>query len=458
METILKTAEQLHRQNLTNMSLYSTRNHNLRASWRQAVLSGIAGDGGLYLPVELPFFSADKLAALAALSFPDLAIILARSFIGSEVSEEVIESICYDAFNFPLPLKQITEQLQILELFHGPTCAFKDFGARFMARLFRHFWGSQDRQLTVVVATSGDTGSAVANAFLDTTPNPAIRVVILYPKGKVSEIQRKQMTTLGYNVSAFQVDGTFDDCQALAKQALCDQALLQHTPLTSANSINIARLLPQMFYYAYSVLRFSRESPPVFSIPSGNLGNLTGAVLAHLVGFGSKHLIAACNSNDTFPRFLASGAFTPKRSVETISNAMDVGDPSNFARIAALLSEHDKERSIHHLISATAVNDRETRETMRSFYSSYGYVLDPHTAVGAQALLRYDSDRSTPKILVSTAHPAKFSAVVHDVLGIAPQIPQSLESVLAKPEHYIDLPNSYPDFADSIRHVPSVRP
>jgi threonine synthase len=440
------------------MSLYSTRNRDLRASWRDAVLSGIAGDGGLYLPLNLPFFSARKLDLLADLSFADLAVTLAQSFIGAEVSEEVIKNICYDAFNFPLPLKPITEKLYILELFHGPTCAFKDFGARFMARLFRHFWGFQERQLTVLVATSGDTGSAVANAFLDTTPNPSIRVVILYPKGKVSEIQRKQMTTLGHNISVFQVDGTFDDCQALAKQALCDQALLQNTPLTSANSINIARLLPQMFYYAYSSLRFPTETPPVFSVPSGNLGNLTGGILAHTIGFRSKQLIAACNSNDTFPRFMSSGAFSPKRSIQTISNAMDVGNPSNFSRVHELIFTHLKDHDPHHLLAATSINDLETREAMRSFYSSYGYVIDPHTAVAVAALLRHDPKCLAPQIIVSTAHAAKFSDVVRDVLGITPLIPESLQTVLSKPEHYIDLPNSYPDFADSIRQVPSVRP
>jgi threonine synthase len=433
--------------------LYSTRDETIRASWQQAVLSGIAPDGGLYLPVELPRISSSELAAYRGKSFVQLATGLAEIFIGSEVSPLILSGICEKAFNFPLTLKQLDQQLYVLELFHGPTCAFKDFGARFMAGLFRHFWGKQDTQLTVLAATSGDTGSAVADAFFDSSPKPPIRVAILYPRGKVSDIQRKQMTTLGHNVVAYEVDGTFDDCQALVKQALCDPALLQSTPLTSANSINIARLLPQMFYYAFSTLCFAPEDRPIFSVPSGNLGNLTGGIIAHLLGFHVARLIAACNSNATFPRFVTTGAFTPERSLETISNAMDVGNPSNFFRIAALLSERHKAPVLQDLVSGYSISDTETQGAIKKFYSQYGYILDPHTAVGACALENYRAlqPNTHPAIIVGTAHPAKFSSVVQQVLNLSPQVPESLQVVLAKPEQSVKLANSYAELKQHLR-------
>lgn len=435
------------------MSLYSTRDRSIRATWREAVLTGIAPDGGLYLPLELPRLSADEIALCREMSFPDLATFLATAFIGGEVPRETLKDICYHAFDFPLTLKQLDERLAVLELFHGPTCAFKDFGARFMAGLFRHFWGSQDRQLTVIVATSGDTGSAVANAFFDQQQSPPIRVAILYPKGKVSEMQRKQMTTLGHNVTAYEVAGTFDDCQALAKQALCDSELLKQRPLTSANSINIARLLPQMFYYAHTTLRFSSETPPLFSVPSGNLGNLTGGIMAHLLGFQAAHFIAACNANDTFPRFLETGVFSPQRSIETISNAMDVGNPSNFHRITELLSTSRQPLQLLHLLSGVSVTDSETCRALSSLSTLYGYILDPHTAIGASALARYRAltpHCSNPEVLVATAHPAKFCDVVQGVLELPPPIPESLQALLNKSEQFVELPNAYPELMKAL--------
>lgn len=436
------------------MSLYSTRNRNIRASWRDAVLSGIAPDGGLYLPIELPRLVASDLASLRALSFVDLATHLASRCIGTEVPRHDLERICCEAFSFPVELHRISETLYTLELFHGPTCAFKDFGARFMAGLFRHFWGRQERQLTVVVATSGDTGSAVAHAFLDTRPMPPIRVAILYPKGKVSEIQRKQMTTLGHNVTAYEVDGTFDDCQALVKAALCDQKLASEHPLTSANSINIARLLPQMFYYAYATLRFSADLPPLFSVPSGNLGNLTAGIMAHCIGCPAARFIAACNANETFPRFLTTGSFAPHRSIETLSNAMDVGNPSNFYRITELLSQPHSIIAVRELLSGYSITDQETLDTIASFYRSYGYTLDPHTAVGACALSHYRAthpNHAHPAVLVATAHPAKFPDVVQSALGHAPEVPPPLQSVLTKAEERVPLPNEYSALVDALR-------
>jgi threonine synthase len=436
------------------MSLYSTSNRSIRATWRQAVLSGIAPDGGLYLPEQIPHITRNEIDALRELPFVDLATRLADAFIGSEVPQETLEALCAHAFNFPLVLKEIDAHTSVLELFHGPTCAFKDFGARFMAGLFRYFWGTQSKQLTVLVATSGDTGSAVANAFLDQAPNPPIRVAILYPKNKVSEIQRRQMTTLGHNVTAYEVDGTFDDCQALAKQALCDNELTKLHPLTSANSINIARLLPQMFYYAYAALRFQKDSPPLFSVPSGNLGNLTGGLLAHLVGFRAAHFIAACNANKTFPDFLITGEFLPQRSTETISNAMDVGNPSNFQRISDLFADQKEQRQLLKLLSGYSASDQETAEMLRKFHAEYGYILDPHTAVGACALSEYAKKHSNiapQRVVVATAHPAKFAQVVHQALGWSGvnaesrsiDVPQQLRELETKAERVIALDNSY---------------
>ncbi len=444
------------------MALYSTRNRALRATWREGVLSGIAPDGGLYLPEQIPNFSLEKIAALRGYTFVELATHLAQAFIGSEVPGAMLEAICSDAFNFPLVIRAVDAKTSILELFHGPTCAFKDFGARFMAGLFRYFWNTQSKQLTVLVATSGDTGSAVANAFLDRSSNPPIRVAILYPKDKVSEIQRRQMTTLGYNVTAYEVDGTFDDCQALAKQALCDNKLIKLHPLTSANSINIARLLPQMFYYAHTTLAFAKDTPPLFSIPSGNLGNLTGGLLAHLVGFQAAHFIAACNANRTFPDFLLTGEFKPQRSTETISNAMDVGNPSNFQRITELFTNFTKTQQMQDLLLGFCATDQQTEELIRSWHQRYGYILDPHTAVGACALKHYterDPHLAAHRVLVATAHPAKFAQVVlrglrwptaPDTGSISIDMPAQLLELEKRPERLISLKNSYSQLASAL--------
>ena len=430
------------------MELRSTSDPKLRATWKDAVLAGLAPDGGLYLPTQLPFISPDEIKSLSTLPFSEFAYNLAQCFLGTEVPAEDLRRICKDAFDFPCPTLQLDSHTHILELFHGPTCAFKDFGARFMARLFRYFWGDNDRPLTVIVATSGDTGSAVANAFFDSGPNPSIRVAILFPKDRVSEVQRKQMTTLGHNVTAIEVAGTFDDCQSLAKQALRDTHMADNTTLTSANSINIARLLPQMFYYAYTSARLSPSDGVTYSVPSGNLGNLTGGLLAHLCGFNTKRLIAACNANRTFPDFIATGAFSPTSSFETTSNAMDVGNPSNFSRIISLYN-HNLD-SIRSTISSYSIDDTETRSTMKKVYSQYGYVLDPHTAVGVAALLKERNNSSDEGIncVLATAHPAKFSRVVEDALGIIPTAPRQLLESLAKTENLVPISTRYEELKE----------
>lgn len=434
------------------MELCSTNNEGLRVSWREAVLHGIASDGGLYIPTELPSFSKDEIDSLRSCSLSDLAYSISRRFLGDETPPDILRQICTESFTFPAPLHRLDDRTFVLELFHGPTCAFKDFGARFMARLFRHFWGDNSKRLTVLVATSGDTGSAVANAFFDPSDRAPIRVAILYPRGKVSDVQRKQMTTLGHNVTAFEVDGTFDDCQALVKRALRDEKLLAETALTSANSINISRLLPQMFYYAHAVLQLADMGAPIFSVPSGNLGNLTGGLLAHTCGFAAHHFIAACNANASFPNFMRSGTFTPKGSCETISNAMDVGNPSNFYRILSLF--HGQHSSMSPLLSSISVSDQETRTAMRSYYEKFCYILDPHTAVGAYALDRYRAAHRTdsPGVILSTAAPAKFGATVKETLGSEPVIPSQLQATLDKEEHSVPLRNSYSElFSQLVR-------
>lgn len=428
------------------MELFSTKDNSIRHRWSDAVLRGLAPDGGLYLPVELPDLPGQSLGQLADLPFPQLAFELARRFLSDEVPDAALQKLCSAAFTFEVPLQRISDTTLILELFHGPTCAFKDFGARFMARLFRHFLGSPQHPLTVLVATSGDTGSAVANAFFDDSPNPPIRVAILFPKGKVSLVQEKQMTTLGHNVTAYEVEGTFDDCQSLVKQALADNDLTKRHAFTSANSINIARLLPQMFYYVYAALKVQELSPPIFSVPSGNLGNLTGGIIGHLMGMPASHFIAACNINAPFPEYLRSGNYIPHPSHETVSNAMDVGNPSNYVRLLSLYgNEISRMRAT---ISGARITDEETVTTIARIYEDTGYVLDPHTAVGVLALERYRerSHASNPGIVLATAHPAKFANTVAAAIGKDPEMPPQLAEALTKEGTKIPLKNSYAEF------------
>jgi threonine synthase len=442
------------------MKLKSTRNSALQASWKEAVLSGLSPDGGLFVPVTLPQCDAATRAELRELPFHVLAEELCALFMEDEIPREQIKALCTDTWNFDVPLRQLDTRTYVLELFHGPTCAFKDFGARFMAKLFRYFWDLTQREVTVLVATSGDTGSAVANAFLDHAPDAPIKVAILYPRGKVTPIQRKQMTTLKHNITAFEVDGTFDDCQALVKRALHDPLLSTHRAFTSANSINIARLLPQMFYYTFARLQFPESSPPMFVVPSGNLGNLTGALLSNVCGFSASRCIAACNANSAFVDYLQSGIFAPATTMETISNAMDVGAPSNFFRINSLLGEasEDSIASPHSpqalILAGYSINDEETRAAMLRFHRKYGYVLCPHTAVAAAALERYRADyafSSMPAVLVATAHPAKFGTVVEHTLGMSPEVPPQLQDVLGRDEQIVPLANDYRQLVSLIR-------
>lgn len=431
------------------MNLYSTNSHALRTDFLHAALQGLADDGGLWMPEALPHLLPTFFEELPSLSFADMAVRVMQAYIGDEIPTQDLEPLVRDAFNFDAPLVRISERIYALELFHGPTLAFKDFGARFMARAMsysRTMFGSthpKGGDLCVLVATSGDTGSAVAHGFWNV---PGIRVVILYPKGKVSDVQEKQLTTMGANIAALEVQGTFDDCQALVKRAFQDASLTQEVELTSANSINIARLLPQSLYYfrAWAQLPATVRNNAVFCTPSGNFGNLTGGLFAHKMGLPVKTFLAATNRNDTFPQYLLSGAYHAKPSVETPSNAMDVGNPSNFARIQELYKGSlDAVRSD---IRSASISDEETLATVVRVEKEHGYLMCPHTAVGYAAterLLAESAYADSVGIVLATAHPAKFGTVIEPVLGKTVELPERLQDYVRKEKRATLIPNDY---------------
>jgi threonine synthase len=422
------------------MQLTSTNGRAPLVSFRQALLAGIAPDGGLYLPIDLPTFSNADLVAWRALPFDALAVRLAKRLLGDEFTAPVLAQLVSDALNFPVPTVRLDERLSILELFHGPTLAFKDFGARFLGRLFGHLLTERGDHATILVATSGDTGSAVARGF---TGVPGVRVVVLYPAGRVSPFQEAQMASIGGNVTAVRVPGVFDDCQRLVKAAFRDPAL-GALHLSSANSINIGRLLPQSFYYVASYLAAATEidAPVVFAVPSGNLGNLTAGVLAARMGLPVARFVAATNANDALPEYLESGVFRPRPSVPTLSNAMDVGDPSNFARLERLhAGSPDAMRAA---IQGERVTEAETRAAIREAYGRYGRVLDPHGAVAYAAARRQIEagaiDAGLPVIALATAHPAKFADAIRDELGFEPPLPEADRGWRDWPLNAADLP------------------
>ncbi len=428
------------------MKYRSTLHRSPEVSLRDAVLRGSAPDGGLYMPVEMPHLNETFLKRLPSLAFPEIAHEVSSLFTGEEIPQQTLLKIVTEAFNFPVPLVALSERLHILELFHGPTLAFKDFGARFMARLMGYFVQESGKKLTVIVATSGDTGSAVAHAFLGVS---GIHVVILYPTGRVSAAQEKQLTTLGKNITALEVSGSFDDCQRLAKQALVDPLLAKQLTITSANSINIARLIPQSFYYFAAVAQLGPSQPlSVFSVPSGNFGNLTGGLLAKRIGLDVTQFIAATNTNDVVPEFLRSGKMIPRASRHTVSNAMDVGNPSNFARIVDLY-DNDLQK-IRHDVWGCSFSDEETLRAMHDINERYGYVLDPHTAVGMLGWLSYakQNHSATQGIVLATAHPAKFDETVARAIGIRPEMPERLAAFLDRPKKSILFPNRFPELQE----------
>lgn len=421
------------------MRYFSTNCRTQPASLRQAVLTGLADDGGLFMPDSIPSLKHGFLEALPMLNFQEIAEEVSKPFLRDEVPETIIQNIIKKAFDFEAPVKNLHDSISVLELFHGPTLAFKDFGARFMANLLSYFLRNENQELNILVATSGDTGSAVACGFYNV---PHIRVTILYPSGKVSEIQEKQLTTLGANITALEVQGTFDDCQKLAKNAFNDRELRTKTLLGSANSINIARLIPQSFYYFSAYGKINPNLPLVFSVPSGNFGNLTAGIIAKKMGLPVMQFIAATNANSVIPEYLETGLFRPRPSVQTISNAMDVGNPSNFHRLIELY-HHDLSAIRADLVGAS-ISDIETRETIGRVYNHYKYVLDPHGAVGYLALERYLARSSLSQgVFLETAHPAKFLDVIEKEIGPVVEIPKRLQDCLHKDKQSIVIPNSF---------------
>ncbi len=416
------------------MQLYSTKNAQEFVSLKEAVLKGLPDDNGLFMPKDIPKLSEDFIQNIENYSFSELAFQVAKTLLKDVIPENDLLAIINESINFPAPVVSLDESTHILELFHGPSLAFKDFGARFMAQLMSYFNREADQELVILVATSGDTGGAVAAGFYKTT---GIKVVILYPSGKVSPLQEKQLTTLGHNISALEVDGTFDDCQTLVKKAFLDADLNADIRLSSANSINIARLIPQSFYYfeAYKQLK-DKSKPVVFCVPSGNFGNLTAGLLAKKMGLPVHQFIAATNVNDVVPAYLNSGSYHPRPSTRTISNAMDVGNPSNFARMVDIFSQiKGKENmdsntwnSMKEAIIGYGIKDNATKEAIAEVFNQYKYVIDPHGAVGYLALKAYKKEQSESinGIILETAHPSKFKDDVEIILNQKVYIPERL--------------------------------
>jgi threonine synthase len=432
------------------MKFYSTNNKSLRASLKEAVLTGMPADKGLYMPVSIPKVSDRFMKNLPSLSFSELAFEPARHFVDGEINKRELKDLVEDAFPFDAPLVHVSDHIYTLELFHGPTLAFKDFGARFMSRLMACFTRDYSKELKILVATSGDTGSAVANGFYDV---PGIHVYVLYPAGKVSEIQEKQIATLGKNVTALKVNGVFDDCQALVKKALGDEDLRRSYMISSANSINIARLIPQVFYYfrAWAQLPEKERKNPVISVPSGNFGNLTAGLIAKRMGLPVDRFVDAANINDVVPEYLHTSRFRPRPSQQTISSAMDVGNPSNFDRILDLY--HHSHEAITRDIWGKGYTDDDTRRKIRETVDKTGYLCDPHGAVGLLGLEDYlkTLDKPATGIFLETAHPAKFKPIVEDVIRKEIPVPERLAACLEKPLQAVPIDNDYEQFVEKLR-------
>ena len=422
------------------MLYHSTNKKAPVASLQEAVTMGLAPDGGLYMPEQTGHLSESFFNHMYDMTLPEIALEVAAHFLGGDVPEGELKRMVYDTLDFPIPLAHIHGNIHTLELFHGPTMAFKDVGARFMARLLGYFTNRNQQELNVLVATSGDTGSAVANGFYKV---PGIKVFVLYPKGLVSVIQEKQFTTLGENVTAIEVEGTFDDCQAMVKRAFADEDLNRHMRLTSANSINWARLLPQSFYYFWGVAQMGRNTGDIVcSVPSGNFGNLCAGLIAKRSGLPITRFIAATNINDIVPQYLQSGRFNPRPSVATVANAMDVGNPSNFVRITELYgnSHHDIARDVEGFVCT----DEQALATIRDVYAHHGYLLDPHGAIGYLALKKHlDGHPSETGFFIETAHPAKFTEVVEKVIGKDIALPKNLARFADGTKQTVELPATF---------------
>jgi threonine synthase len=411
------------------MKYYSTNHNSPIADFKEATIKGQAPDKGLYFPERIPALPADLISNINSYSKEEIAFKVIAAYVGDTIPENELRRIVSETVNFDIPLVHINDGIFSLELYHGPTLAFKDTGARFMSRCLGYFVKGQDRKVTVLVATSGDTGGAVANGFYDVD---GVDVVILYPSGKVSSVQEKQLTTLGKNIHALEVTGTFDDCQRMVKEAFTDEGLNQQLFLTSANSINVARWLPQQFYYFFAYQQWLNTSvgdggnPPVISVPSGNFGNICAGIMAHVAGLPVQHFIAACNANDVVPAYMQTQQYAPKKAVATISNAMDVGNPSNFVRILEIFDNQFV--NLQKVLSSCSISDDETKATLKAVYQRHQYLLDPHAAVGYLALERYLKEHPQQHgIVLETAHPVKFYDVVEPVIGETVPVPLSVQ-------------------------------
>jgi len=431
------------------MKLYSTRNPKHVVDLETALFQSLPPDNGLYMPDHLPGLSPEQWEEIISCSFPDIAFRMAKAFLHEDVEDAALYRIVEDAFNFPVPLVQLGEKRFVLELFHGPSLAFKDMGARFMSRLMAYFLEKHQREIHILVATSGDTGGAVALGFHRV---PGIRVTILFPSGKVSALQEKQLTTLNENIHTLEIEGSFDDCQHLVKQAFLDQELNTRYVLASANSINIARLIPQSFYYAHAWAQLRRmgiTEPPVFSVPSGNFGNLTAGVFAQRMGLPVKAFVASTNVNDEVPQYLHTGIFTPRPSIPTLSNAMDVGNPSNFQRLTGLF-RHDVEQ-MRKWIFGYAFNDQQTLAEIRRVAETEHYIVCPHTAVASLGLNAYFQDHpsASPGVFLATAHPGKFANIYPEdirALPCWPPLPAAVQQIMQQPGRAIRMKNDFETF------------
>jgi threonine synthase len=421
------------------MKYFSLNRTSPAVSFKEAVVKGQAPDRGLYFPQTLPKLSEAFIKALPTLSKEEIGVEVMRPYIGSDIPESELLNIITATVNFPFPLRPVNDHIKSLELFHGPTYAFKDVGARFMSRCLGYFQRDAKKTTTILVATSGDTGGAVAGGFLGVE---GVEVIILYPSGKVSPVQELQLTTCGQNITALEIQGSFDDCQAMVKEAFMDPDLQKAYQLTSANSINVGRWLPQQLYYFYALQQWQEDKPPVISVPSGNFGNICAGLLAHISGLPAQHFLAACNINDTVPVYMTSSVYQPKASIATISNAMDVGNPSNFGRIMEIFGgelERLKTR-----LSSVSITDAQTKETIRSVYEKTGYLLDPHGAVAYRALEDYQYTHPEDKgFILETAHPVKFPEVIESLLDIKIPMPPNATPFNAANKKSILLPAAY---------------
>ncbi|SFN15617.1 threonine synthase [Chryseobacterium oleae] len=419
------------------MKYYNLKDNQETVDFKTATIKSQGSQKGLFFPETIPQFDQEFITNLQLYSDEEIAFRCMKDLIGDEIPSEELKKIAAETVSFDIPLKKINEQISVLELFHGPTLAFKDVGARFMSRCLSYFLKDQDKKVTVLVATSGDTGGAVAHGFHHVA---GINVVILYPKNRVSPVQEKQLTALGGNISALEVDGNFDDCQNLVKQAFSDKSINSELFLTSANSINIARWLPQQIYYLLALKQWQQQenTNPVIGVPSGNFGNICAGLLAYFRGLPAGHFIAACNENDVVPDYLKSNEYHPKKAVATLSNAMDVGDPSNFTRILELFGHQFED--LKNMISGYSVDDESTLKTITEVYEKYGYILDPHSAVAFTSLEQYLNENPGKKgFILGTAHPVKFPEAAEKAAHIRIDIPEALNDLMKKEKKTVEI-------------------